>query len=151
MGKDKGFPWAWFMIFVVFGLVCFISGGLVANIIHKKQFSAAQVQLSKKLELESAETSVISADGNIAAPPAVPEKVIEQRPGFDQRIQEISGDMTYRQVESFAGVPRDKTKDSQAREVWIYPSEKSGYRNVVYFSSGKVVQSGSLPLNSVLD
>jgi hypothetical protein len=75
----------------------------------------------------------------------------EPRLGFDPRIKKVSGDMTYRQVESSLGVPREKKKDSQGHEVWIYPSEKAGFRNLVYFSSGKVVQSKNLPVNSALD
>ncbi|MFA5075590.1 MAG: hypothetical protein WC436_05830, partial [Candidatus Babeliales bacterium] len=74
-----------------------------------------------------------------------------ERVSFDQRIRKITKDMTYREVESMAGVPRDKKKDSQGHEVWIYPSEKAGFRNVVYFASDKVLQSKNLPLNGKLD
>jgi hypothetical protein len=79
------------------------------------------------------------------------DKAPEQRPDFDPRIKKIAGTMTYRQVESSLGVPREKKKDSQGREAWIYPSEKAGFCNVVYFDSGKVIQSKTLPLNSALD
>lgn len=70
---------------------------------------------------------------------------------FDQRVKKIAANMTYRQVESAAGVPRDKQKNSEGCEVWIYPSEKTGFRNVVYFSSGKVLQTKNLPLNGSLE
>jgi len=74
-----------------------------------------------------------------------------ERMSFDQRIRNIKKDMTYREVESTAGVPRDKNKDSQGHEVWIYPSEKAGFRNCVYFDSGKVINSQNLPLKSSID
>jgi hypothetical protein len=86
-----------------------------------------------------------------ASQPAEEKIKLEERLGFDQRIKQIAGNMTYRQVESMAGVPRDKQKVSQEREVWMYPSEISGSRNAVYFASGKVLQIKNLPLNSKLD
>lgn len=70
---------------------------------------------------------------------------------YDQKIKQVSKNMTYRQVESTVGVPRDKKKDSRGNEVWLYPSEKTGFKNVVYFSSGKVLQTKNLPLSSSLD
>jgi len=70
---------------------------------------------------------------------------------YDQRVKQVARDMTYRQVESALGVPREKNRDSHGNEAWIYPSEKAGFRNVVYFASGKVLQTKNLPLNSGLD
>jgi hypothetical protein len=66
-------------------------------------------------------------------------------------IKKIVNDMSYRQVESLLGVPRDKKKDSSGHEVWIYSSDKAGFRNCVYFGSGKVLQSKILPFNSNID
>ncbi len=94
----------------------------------------------------AAQAPVVSAVQPLTAGPS-------QQPAltYDQKIKRISKNMTYRQVESEVGVPRDKKKDSRGNEVWFYPSEKTGFRNLVYFASGKVLQTKNLPLNSSLD
>jgi hypothetical protein len=75
----------------------------------------------------------------------------DERPRPSEQIKKIAADMPYRKVESLLGVPRDKMRDSSGNEVWIYQSDKIGFRNCVYFGSGKVLQSKVMPLNGKLD
>lgn len=118
--------------------------------------------LKKPVEAQTAsvDATVQEMKGGRPAPAAKVPVVAALRPldvssvrqlSFDERIKKIAKNMTYRQVESQAGVPRDKKKDSRGREVWLYPSEKTGFRNVVYFDSDKVLQTKNLPLNGALD
>jgi hypothetical protein len=41
-------------------------------------------------------------------------------------------------VERLIGVPQEKRRDALSREIWVYPSEKTGLYNRVYFIKGKV-------------
>jgi hypothetical protein len=95
-------------------------------------------------------------DDTVTAEGGAGPAVVATVPGVEkakpsEQIKKIVSDMTYRQVESLLGVPRDKKKDSSGHEVWIYYTDKAGFSNCVYFGSGKVLQSKVLPLNSKLD
>lgn len=58
----------------------------------------------------------------------------------------IDKGMEYRNVEYLLGTPSEKRKDSLGREVWIYPSDKPGFSNNVYFTGGCVSELNNQPI-----
>lgn len=56
-------------------------------------------------------------------------------------------DMVFSNVEKQLGSPKGKRKDSQGREVWVYPSKKEGFRNCIYFVKGRAVEWKNQSIN----
>jgi hypothetical protein len=58
---------------------------------------------------------------------------------MDQKIKDfMKKDIDFITVERVLGMPLNKFRDAQKKEVWVYPSSRAGLRNYIYFSNLKV-------------
>ena len=150
MTKEKSFSWLSLANIAVFGVLCFLGGFLFSNIVSKKTLTSTQPRVCNR-ENGAFVSKDIDAGNGARVVKSAEKTIIAQRLSIDQRVQNIEKDMSFRKVESVAGVPRDKKRDLQGQEVWLYQSDKVGFRNCVYFDLGKVTQTKNLPLNGNID
>ncbi|HOW43339.1 MAG TPA: hypothetical protein P5110_02470 [Candidatus Omnitrophota bacterium] len=84
--------------------------------------------------------SQLQAVEPVAAPVAQPQPVAAVvSADMDQKIKDfMKKDIDFITVERILGMPLNKFRDAQKKEVWVYPSSRAGVRNYIYFSNLKV-------------